>query len=296
MRGKKKLLALALLPVLAIGCASESQTAKAKVDGLDKLGKMTVIAREDGSGTRNAFAGLVGMDKENAKDGQSDATRSDAVTADTTEAVIQKVGEEETAIGYVSMGAGETPENVKVLKVEGEEANVQNVEKGKYPLGRSFYLAYSGELNDLEQDFLTYVKGKGQDIVKESFVPIAKSSSFLSNQAEGEIDIHGSTSAAPLLKKLVDEYCSINTHAKIMIEESDSTKGLNDAMQGSCDLAMASRELKDYEKELLNYEMIAKDGIEIIVNEKNPLEDISIKQLEEIYTGTMSDWKELNED
>ena len=143
--------------------------------------------------------------------------------------------------------------------------------------------------------FLTYVKGKGQDIVSESFVPVAKSSTFLSNQAEGELVIHGSTSAAALLEQLSDEYCQINPHAKITVEQSDSTEGLNDAMQGKCDFAMASRELKDYEKELLNYEMIAKDGIEVIVNKENPLEDLSMKELEEIYTGTVSAWQELNE-
>ena len=295
MRGKNILLALVLLPALAIGCSSKPQTAKGTVDGLDKLGKITVIAREDGSGTRNAFAGLVGLDKGTSKDTR-DATRSDAVTADTTEKVAGKVKEDPAAIGYISMGASQDLEQEKILKVDGKEALVKNVEKGKYPLSRSFYLAYSGELNDLQQDFLTYIKGKGQDIVKESFVPVAKSSTFLSNQAEGELVIHGSTSAAPLLQKLADAYCSINTHAKITVEQSDSTEGLNDTMQGKCDFAMASRELKDYEKELLNYEMIAKDGIEIIVNEKNPLDDISIKELEEIYTGKISEWKELNEE
>ena len=295
MRGKNILLALIMLSGLAIGCSAKPQSVKEQVEGLDKLGKITVITREDGSGTRGAFAGLVGLDKGTTKN-TGDATRSDAVTAETTEEVVSKVEEDPAAIGYISMGAAQTLEQEKILKVDGEEGTDTNVEKGKYPLSRSFYLAYSGEMNDLQQDFLTYVKGKGQDIVKESFVPVAKSSTFLSNQAEGELVIHGSTSATPLLKKLADAYCSINTHAKITVEQSDSTKGLNDAMQGKCDFAMVSRELKDYEKELLNYEMIAKDGIEIIVNEKNPLDDISIKELEEIYTGKISEWKELNEE
>lgn len=160
MRGKNILLALVLLPALAIGCSSKPQAAKRTVDGLDKLGKITVIAREDGSGTRNAFAGLVGLDKGTSKDTR-DATRSDAVTADTTEKVAGKVKEDPAAIGYISMGASQDLEQEKILKVDGKEALVKNVEKGKYPLSRSFYLAYSGELNDLQQDFLTYIKGKG---------------------------------------------------------------------------------------------------------------------------------------
>lgn len=294
MRGKNILLALVILSGLAVGCSAKTQSVKEQVEGLDKLGKITVIAREDGSGTRGAFAGLVGLDKGAAKD-IGDATRSDAVKAEMTEEVVSKVEEDPAAIGYISMGAAKDLTQEKILKVDGKEGTTENVEKGNYPLSRSFYLAYSGTLNDLEQDFLTYVKGKGQDIVSESFVPVAKSSTFLSNQAEGELVIHGSTSAAALLEQLSDEYCQINPHAKITVEQSDSTEGLNDAMQGKCDFAMASRELKDYEKELLNYEMIAKDGIEVIVNKENPLEDLSMKELEEIYTGTVSAWQELNE-
>ncbi|MGN1193645.1 MAG: substrate-binding domain-containing protein [Dorea sp.] len=297
MRGKKRKI---LLMVLAFAClfagcnSSDQKEETTRVEGLDQLGAVEVISREDGSGTRSTFAQLAGFASESADSKQSDDTTEDAVIAESAEEVIEKVGEGESAIGYISMGASEELDQEKVLKVDGVEGSKENVEKGKYPLSRSFYLAHSGELSDLEQDFLTYVKGKGQEIVEASFVPIGKSSTFLSNQSEGTIVIHGSTSVAPLMEELAAEYMKINSNGRIQVEASDSTAGLTDAMQGACDFGMSSRELKDYEKELLDYDMIAKDGIEVIVNQENPLEDISLEQLKDIFTGTIHEWEELN--
>lgn len=297
MRGKKRKILLMVLAFacLLAGCNSSVQKEKTtRVDGLDQLGEVEVISREDGSGTRSTFAQLAGFASESADSEQSDDTTEDAVIAESAEEVIGKVREGKSAIGYISMGASEELEQEKVLKVDGIEGTKENVEKGTYPLGRSFYLAHIGELSELEQDFLTYVKGKGQEIVEASFVPIGKSSTFLSNQSEGTIVIHGSTSVAPLMEELAAEYMKINSNARIQVEASDSTAGLTDAMQGACDFGMSSRELKDYEKELLDYDMIAKDGIEVIVNQENPLEDISLDQLKDIYTGTIHEWEELN--
>ena len=297
MRGKKRKILLMVLAFacLLAGCNSTDQKEETiRVDGLDQLGAVEVISREDGSGTRSTFAQLAGFASESADSEQSDDTTEDAVIAESVEEVIGKVREGKSAIGYISMGASEELDQEKVLKVDGVEGSKENVEKGKYPLSRSFYLAHSGELSDLEQDFLTYVKGKGQEIVEASFVPIGKRSTFLSNQSVGTIVIHGSTSVAPLMEELAAEYMKINSNARIRVEASDSTAGLTDAMQGACDFGMSSRELKDYEKELLDYDMIAKDGIEVIVNQENPLEDISLDQLKDIYTGSICEWKALN--
>lgn len=296
MRGRKRkiLLAALALSCLLAGCGQTDQKQDTvKVDGLDQLGEIEVISREDGSGTRSTFAQLAGFVNESGASDQTDATTEDAVIVESAEEVIEKVEDGNAAIGYISMGASEELKQEKVLKIDGIEGTKENVEKGSYPLSRSFYLAHSGELNDLEQDFLTYVKGKGQEIVEATFVPIGKSSTFLSNQAEGTIVIHGSTSVAPLMEELAEAYMEINSNARIQIEVSDSTAGLTDAMQGACDFGMSSRELKDYEKELLDYDMIAKDGIEVIVNQENPLEDISLEQLKNIYTGSIRKWQDL---
>ena len=155
-------------------------------------------------------------------------------------------------------------------------------------------MAYCGELNELEDDFLSYIRSAGQEIVGKSYIQIAETNRFLSNQAEGSISIIGSTSVAPLMRELAEAYEQINTHADITITETDSTDGLSQAMSGQYDLGMSSRDLKDYEQELLDYQEIAQDQIVVIVNADNPLQNISVDALKQIYTGEMNVWEDLN--
>ncbi|MDD2978394.1 MAG: substrate-binding domain-containing protein [Hespellia sp.] len=294
MRIRKKW--LALLAICAVvgttGCTNNGKTdTVANVEGLDKLGNVQVISREDGSGTRSTFAELAGFAAAKKNDvAASDETTKDAQIAKNAEEVIAAVQKNESAVGYVSKGALDDDSGVKTLSVNGASADGSS----KYPLSRSFYLAYSGELNDAEQDFLTYVRGAGQSIVEESYGTVGKSSTFLSNQAGGTITISGSTSVAPLMEELADAYMQLNTNVQITVEESDSSQGLTKAMSGECNFGMASRELKDYESELLDYEAIAKDDIAVIVNEGNPLGDISLDVLRKIYIGDIKSWEELN--
>ncbi|MCD7825877.1 MAG: substrate-binding domain-containing protein [Clostridiaceae bacterium] len=283
-----------LAAVLALGgCSTGGQTA-AQVEGLDALGAVQVVSREEGSGTRSVFAELVGFDGSSVE-GKSDDTTDDAQIVSDADAVIAAVRKNEAAIGYISMGSLDAADEEKVLAVDEEKAALANVKEGGYPLSRPFCLAWSGELSELEQDFLTYVRGKGQEIVSESYVAVKDSTTFLSGKLEGTITIHGSTSAAPLMEALAEEYMEINTHAVVEVEASDSTAGLNDAMQGLCDFGVASRELKDYEKELLNYKVIARDGIAVIVNNQNPLEEITTDELKSLFTGEYADWADINE-
>lgn len=155
-------------------------------------------------------------------------------------------------------------------------------------------MAYYYTDKELNQEFLRFVRGKGHEIVAEQYVPIAKAENFLSMEPKGSIHIDGSTSVAPLMEMIAEEYMLQNPNAGIEITESDSTKGIDSAIKGDADFAMSSRELKDYEKELLDYEMIAKEGIAVIVNEENPMETITTEQLNQIYTGKISSWQELN--
>ncbi|MCD8217897.1 MAG: substrate-binding domain-containing protein [Clostridiales bacterium] len=264
-----------------------------KVDGLDALGAVQVISREEGSGTRSAFAQLIGFD-DSEDETKSDRTADDAVIAEDADAVIAAVREEESAIGYISMGSLDELENETVLSVDGAAGTIENVKKGDYTISRPFLLAWSGSLSDLEEDFLTYVDGKGQTIVGESCVTVGKSTTFLSGQYSGTITIHGSTSAAPLLEELAAEYMEINTNAAVEVVATDSTSGLNDAMQGSCDFGAASRELKSYEDELLDYQVFAYDGIAVIVNAANPLTDVTAEELADLFTGEIKSWDEIN--
>ena len=287
-RKKWSFLFAVCLAIGLIGCGQKSSQVNTNNSGaLSERGKIQMISREEGAGTRETFATLFGFNK-NGVDGV-DKTTKDAKVAESMDEVIENVADDPAAIGYVSAGTTGT-DGVKTLKINGESIDAKN---RKYPLTRSFYLAYSGTLNDVEQDFMTYVQSAGQEIVSEHYETIAKNTTFLSDQSEGTIRIEGSTSMAALMKEIADAYMKINTHAVIQITATDSTKGLNSVMSGNCDIAMSSRELKDYEKELLNYNMIAKDEIAVIVNQKNPLSDITLYMLKSIYTGGVKNWEDL---
>lgn len=287
-RKKWSFLFTVCLVTALIGCGQKnSQVDKNNSEELNKLGQIQVISREEGSGTRDTFASLAGFNKDGAD--SIDKTVNTAAIADSMDSVIETVNKNPSAIGYVSAGTTGI-DGVKTLEINGE---VVSDNKGKYPLTRSFYLAYSGTLNDVEQDFMTYVQSAGQEIVSGHYETIAKNATFLSNQSEGTIRIEGSTSMAALMKEIADAYMKMNTHATIQVTATDSTKGLNSVMSGNCDMAMSSRDLKDYEKELLNYNTVAKDKIAVIVNQKNPLSDITLYMLKSIYTGGVKNWEDL---
>ncbi|MDD6207246.1 MAG: substrate-binding domain-containing protein [Clostridiales bacterium] len=291
----KKILCMLLCMSLVLalpGCQSQEPASaqNKEIEGLDKLGDVQVVSREEGSGTRSTFAELAGFSGTDEE--KTDRTTKSATIANDAEEVQNLVSQNQSAIGYVSLGTFEENDPIKALKVNGVAASL---EEKSYPLSRTFYLAYCGKRNELEQDFLSYVHGAGQSIVAESYMPVAKSSQFLSNQKKGTIRIGGSTSVAPLMEKLAKAYMEINPNADIIVEASDSGDGLTRAMSGELDFGMSSRDLKDYEMELLDYEEIAKDQIVLVVNAGNPLEDISMDNLKKIFTGEYEQWNELNQ-
>lgn len=272
----KGVIAIGLLGCLLAGCASEKTT---HVDGLDELGSIEVVTREEGSGTRSTFAEKAGIT--DSATGM-DQTAKDSLVAESNEAVLQEVAENKNAIGYLSSA------------IVGENDQVHEVTVTKKNLSRNFYLAYTGKLSDVEEDFIRYIRSAGQEIVAKTYTPVANPTTFLSNKANGTIVIGGSTSVAPLMKKLVDAYKTLNPNAKIEIRETDSQNGLSGTMEGTYDLGMSSRELKSYEEELLTKVKIGQDQIEVIVNKENPVQKISVDQLKKIYTGELTKWSQLN--
>ena len=264
---KKKLLkkaaVIGMMATMITGCSQEVQTTH--VDGLNSLGKIEVVSREEESGTRNVFAEKTGiLDETTGKD----KTIDQSIVADSNEAAYEKAAEDKNAIAYVSSGVELDENKVKTVTIYGND------------LTRSFYLAYKGELSDVEDDFVRYISTQGQEVVSEKYTAVAKPGSFLSDKAGGEIKIGGSTSAAPLVKELADKYMEINPNAKITVTETDSGNGLTGTMEGTYDIGMSSRELKSYENELLTKVEIAKDEVHVIVNKENPIERISIEQLD----------------
>ena len=213
--------------------------------------------------------------------------------ADSTKAVLVKVQEDKNAIGYVAYSSVSDIEE-KILQVDGVLPSEESISKDSYPLCRDYYLAYDGELTEVERDFITYVMTKGQDIVKDYCVPVKNTVTFLSDKSKGTIRIEGSTSMEAMINSLAEDYEKENPNAEIEVKATDSSRGLTASISGSCDLAMSSRELKDYEAELLETKSIGRDAIAIVVNKENPVDNLTAKQIAKIYSGECKKWADLN--
>ena len=265
-----------------VGCSQESIQETSLGEGVEKLGNINVISREEGSGTRNVFAESVGFT--DASTGR-DLTVESAKIAEDGDKVKELISTDINAIGYLSAGllSKEDNSSIHTVTVDGKE------------LERKFYLAYSGQLSEVEQEFITYIKSAGQEVVKNGFSAISDNTQFLSLKPKGNIKIGGSSSMYDLMEKLAQNYMQLNPNADIEVISTDSTNGLTGAMSGIYDIGMSSRELKDYEKELLSFEIIAKDKIAVIVNRDNPLNNISTNDLKAIYTGEITQWNKLVE-
>lgn len=255
------------------GCGRKSTE---KPEGLDALGTITAVTREDDSGTKASFDDQIDVLSESGK----------FTVVSSTKDVLKTVGEDKSAIGYLTVDA--VDDSVKTLKVDGKE-----ITDPRYPMTRQLYLVYKGKPNDLEQEFITYVTGKGQDIVKENFEPVKESVTFLSLKPKGTLKIGGSSSEAPVMKKLAEAYMKENPNADVSVETTDSGTGINGALEGTYDLGMSSRNPRSYEKDLLTFTPVARDRVAIIVAKDNPLEDITKKDLKSIYSGKAADWKDL---
>lgn len=261
----------------------------------DKNEEIIVISREDGSGTRGAFVDLFGV-KEKNKDGKKvDMTVSTADIFQSTGVVMSSVKSSKYAIAYVSLGSLNS--DIKALKIDGVEASVEKIKSGDYKISRPFNIATKGEIAEHVQDFINFIKSdEGQKIVEETgYISKESSGAFESNGKLGKITITGSSSVTPVMEKLKEAYEKTVDGAEIELSQSDSTNGMNSVLDGICEIGMASRELKDSELEKgLDPIVIALDGIAVIVNNDNPLDDISKENVKLIYKGELLNWNELN--
>ena len=266
------------------------ESSEASAEGTSASGPITVISREDGSGTRGAFVELLGVEDEDG----NDMTTTSAEISNSTEVVIQSVAGNTGAIGYISLGS--LDDTVKGVKIDGVEPTAENIENGSYTVSRPFNVATKGELtNEAAQDFMNYIMStEGQAIVAEDYIPVADVEAFESNGASGSVTISGSSSVSPLMQKLIEGYNAVNPNVEIELQTSDSTTGMTDAINGMSDIGMASRELKQEELDagLVNT-VIATDGIAIIVNNESPIEDLTTEQVRDIYLGNVTDWSEV---
>ena len=280
--------AIAGIVVLAIiaACRDDSNSKKLSFDTNREI---TVITREAGSGTRDAFTELVGiLVKQNGK--KKDNTTVEALTIDGTQGVISTVAGNEYAIGYISLGSMNN--SVKALKIDGVSPDKLNVKRGTYPIARPFNVATKSQISEIAQDFLDFImSADGQSIVDASgYVSVVEGKVYESKNLKGKIVIAGSSSVSPVMEKLKEGYLQKNPGVEIEIQTNDSSSGMLAAKEGTCDIGMASRDLKSSEKDVLNSLTIARDGIAVIVNSKNPQDNLNKETLRQIYTGLIHNW------
>ncbi len=255
--------------------------------------EIAVISREDGSGTRSAFGELTGIEETGPDGKKIDQTTVEAIVANNTNVVMTTVAGNRSAIGYISLGS--LNETVKPLKIDGVGISVESIRSDEYKLARPFTVAYRGELSETARDFLDFVlSDPGQAVVASAkYVPVSSGDYRTDGGRSGKIVIGGSSSVAPVMEKLKEAYCALNPGAEIEIQPSDSTTGALNAIEGIVDLAMASRGLKESEREALTPVVIARDGIAVIVHRDNPIESITLAQLRAIFTGELLSWNEF---
>ena len=285
----KKMMGILLSMVMLCGLTAGA------VAEFDYAQEITVVSREEGSGTRGAFVELLGVEKKDESGNKVDYTTEEAVITNNTNVMMTTVSGNEAAIGYSSMGS--LNETVKALQVNGVDATVSNIQAGAYEVARPFNIATKGEVSEVAADFISFILSKeGQAVVSENgYIPLENAEAYAGKQVSGKVVVAGSSSVTPAMEKLKEAYAAVNPNAEIEIQTSDSTTGMRSAIDGVCDIGMASRALKDSEIEAgLTGAVIAMDGIAIIVNPANPVQSMTVEEIEQIFTGAVTTWEGFN--
>lgn len=306
----KKMIALALVTgvmmTAVVGCGNTDTGAEdtnvadteneAGADEWDVSNDITIVSREDGSGTRGAFVELLGIEQK--IDGEKvDMTTEEAQITNSTSVMMTTVAGDEYAIGYISLGS--LDDSVKALSIDGVEATAEHVKDGSYVVSRPFNIAVKEDLdNAVAEDFINFIlSAEGQEIVADNgFITVDGAEAFESTNPKGKAVVGGSSSVSPVMEKLIEAYAEVNPDAEIELQTSDSTTGMTATIEGSYDIGMASRELKDEEVESgLVGTVIATDGIAVIVNNDSKVDGLTSEQVMEIYTGAVYTWDEVVE-
>lgn len=294
----KKLAGLLLVATMALGmmagCGKAQSTDTDSAASTGASGDITILSREDGSGTRGAFIELFGIEEKDENGEIIDMTTEDAKITNSTSVMMTTVAGDVNSLGYISLGS--LDDTVTAVKIDGVEATAENVSNGTYKISRPFNIATKGDMSEAAQDFVNFILSKeGQAVITDNgYISIAEGEVFTSSNPSGKITIAGSSSVTPVMEKLVEAYGKINDKVEIEVQESDSSTGMQSTIDGLCDIGMASRELKDSETEAgLTATAIALDGIAVIVNNESGITDLTSEQVKQIYTGEILTWDEL---
>ncbi|NLJ67233.1 MAG: phosphate ABC transporter substrate-binding protein [Clostridiales bacterium] len=262
--------------------------------GFDENRDITVISREDGSGTRGAFVELFGVEQEDESGEKIDSTVLTADITQSTGVMMTSVSLNTSAIGYISLGS--MNERIKALKMDNAEASIENIKNGSYKISRFFNIVTKDKLSEVAQDFIRFIlSSEGQKVVEDSgYIAATDEAAYDGTKPAGKITIAGSSSVSPVVEKLKEAYLAINTNATIEINQSDSTTGVNSVIEDICDIGLASRELKESEiSNGLTSTPIAIDGIVVIVNKENTVDNLSMGQVRSIYMGEITKWSDI---
>jgi phosphate transport system substrate-binding protein len=285
------ILLLAATVLTLTGCATN--TSQPGGSTFDASKTINVVSREDGSGTRGAFMELFGIELKGDDGTKKDMTTKEAVIAKQTDVMMTNIAGDRYGIGYVSLGS--LNDSVKAVQIDGVTASTENVKNGSYPVARPFNIATKGEPTGLAKDFIEFIlSADGQAVVAKSYIAIADNApAYSGDRPSGKIVVAGSSSVTPIMEKLKEAYLQVNPNALIEIQQTDSSAGMMGAIDRTCDIGMASRELKDSELVELTATQIALDGIAVIVNNGNPVTMLTAEQVRAIFTGEIEEWNKV---
>ncbi len=284
-------LALAMLMMTGLAACGNNGGDQSQFDSSKSI---SVVSREDGSGTRGAFIELFGIEEKDAAGNKVDQTTPGADITNSTSVMMTTISSTPYAIGYISLGS--LNDTVKAVQIDGSEATVENVKNGTYKIARPFNIATKSDLSDVAKDFIDYILSTdGQAVVEENgYVSVPTVGAYAGSKPSGKIVVAGSSSVTPVMEKLKEAYLQINPNASIEVQQSDSTTGMISTIDGICDIGMASRELKDSElAKGLTSTVITMDGIAVIVNKENPAENLTSEQVKSIFKGETTSWADV---
>lgn len=296
---KKKIglgLIMLMLTGALAGCGGSTDKAAegsgdANAEAAANTAEITVVSREDGSGTRGAFIELFGIEEKDADGKKVDHTVETAEITNSTAVMMQTIAGNKDAIGYISLGS--LNDSVKALEIDGAKATVEDIKNGTYKISRPFNIATKDEISPAAQDFMAFIMSEeGQAVVEKSgYISQGNTGAYAAAGVEGKVTVAGSSSVTPVMEKLKEAYASVNPKITVEVQQSDSTTGMTSAIEGICDIGMASRELKESELSAgLTPTVIAMDGIAVIVNKENAVNGLSSADVKDIYTGNATDW------
>ena len=274
--------------------ATEAEKAADEAVKATAEGPITVVSREDGSGTRGAFIELFGIEQKNEAGEKVDYSTEDAEITNSTSVMMTTIAGNTEAIGYISLGS--LNDTVKAVDIDGAEATVDNIKAGEYKIARPFNIAVKENLSDVASDFITFIMSEdGQKVVEDNnYISQGNEGAYTAANVSGKVVVAGSSSVTPVMEKLKEAYEVLNPDVTIEVQQSDSTTGMTSAIEGVCDIGMASRDLKDSETEAgLIPTVSAMDGIAVIVNNESPVNELSSENVKAIFTGEVTEWEDV---